>query len=318
MSSILITGVTGFTGSYLAKHIARTMKNANIVGVSRYAPSKECDYEFIKCDLLDSTRIKEIVKNVKPEYVFHLAGLTKSDDPRAFYEVNVLGTINLLDGLKIIKEEVDPKVLVVGSSAEYGVAKEDELPISETNPLRPVSYYGISKVSEDLIGFQYYHKYGLKIVRARPFNLVGPGQSSDFVCGAFVKQIVEIEKRSVEAEMFVGNLGAKRDFVDVRDVVKAYVRLMSLEKYGDVYNIGSGKCYSIREALNILLSMVDVDVQVKQKSAVVGEHGVSIQVSDVSKIKRDVGWEPEISFEESLEDMLNYERKILERQMASK
>jgi len=318
MSSILITGVTGFTGSYLAKHIARTMKNANIVGVSRYAPSKECDYEFIKCDLLDSTRIKEIVKNVKPEYVFHLAGLTTSNDPKALYEVNVLGTINLLDGLKIIKEEIDPKTLVVGSSAEYGVAKKDEMPISETNPLRPITYYGISKVSEDLLGFQYYHSYDLKIIRARPFNLVGPGQSSDFVCGAFVKQIVEIEQKSVKPEIFVGNLGAKRDFIDVRDVVKAYVRLMSLEKYGDVYNIGSGKCYSIKEVLNTLLNMVDVEVQIKQKPNVIKGHEVPIQVSDVSKIKRDVGWEPEISFEKSLEDMLNYERKILERQMANR
>lgn len=313
MSSILITGVTGFTGSYLAKHIARTMKNANIVGVSRYALSKECDYEFVECNLLNSTRIKEIVKNVKPEYVFHLAGLTTSNDPEALYEVNVLGTINLLDGLKIIKEKIDPKTLVVGSSAEYGVAKQDELPISETNPLRPITYYGISKVSEDLLGFQYYHNYNLRIVRARPFNLVGPGQSPDFVCGAFVKQIVEIEQKSAEAEIVVGNLEAKRDFIDVRDVVKAYVKLMSLEKYGDVYNIGSGKCYSIEEALNILLNMVDVEIQIKQKPDVITEHEIPIQVSDVSKIKRDVGWEPEISFEKSLEDMLNYERKILER-----
>jgi len=313
MSSILITGVTGFTGTYLVKHIAKTMKNANIVGVGRHAPSKECDYEFIECNLLNSTPIKEIVRKVKPEYVFHLAGLTANSDLKALYEINVLGTKNLLDGLKIIKEKIDPKILVVGSSAEYGVAKQDELPISETNPLRPVSNYGISKVSEDLLGFQYYHNYDLKIIRARPFNLVGPGQSPDFVCGAFVKQIVKIEQGNMKPEIFVGNLEPKRDFIDVRDVVKAYWKLISLEKYGDVYNIGSGKCYSIKEALNILLNMVDVEIQIKQKPNVIREHEIPIQVSDISKIKGDVGWEPEISFEKSLEDMLNYERKILER-----
>jgi len=176
-----------------------------------------------------------------------------------------------------------------------------------------VGNYGISKVLEDLLGFQYYHNYDLKIIRARPFNLVGPGQSPDFVCGSFVKQIVEIEQRGGKPEIFVGNLEPKRDFVDVRDVVKAYWKLMSLEKYGDVYNIGSGKCYSIKEALNILLNMVDVEIQIEQKPNVIREHEIPIQVSDVSKIKGDVGWEPEISFEKSLEDMLNYERKILER-----
>jgi len=314
MSSILITGVTGFTGSYLAKHIARTMKNANIAGVGRHAPSKECahDYEFIECDLLNSTRIKEIVRNVNPEYVFHLAGLTTSNDLKALYEINGLGTMNLLDGLKIIKEKIEPKIVVVGSSAEYGFAKQDELPISETNPLRPVSNYGISKVSEDLLGFQYYYNYGLKIIRARPFNLVGPGQSPDFVCGAFVKQVVKIEQGSMKPKIFVGDLEPKRDFVDVRDVAQAYWNLMSLEKYGEVYNIGSGKCYSIKEALNILLDMVDVEIEVKQKPDVIREQEIPIQVSDISKIKGEVSWEPEISFEKSLEDMLNHERKTLD------
>jgi len=306
---ILITGITGFTGSYLAGYISKAKKDVDIVGVGRHTPSKGCDYEFIRCDLLNSKRVEDIVKNLKPDYVFHLAGLTASDDLKALCDVNVIGTSNLLNGLRIIKEKNCPTILIIGSCAEYGDVKQDELPISETNPLRPITSYGISKVSEDFLGFQYFYNYDMKIIRVRPFNLLGPGQPPHFVCSSLVKQIVKAKQEDAKHEILVGNLESRRDFIDVRDVVKAYWKLMSTEKYGEVYNIGSGKCYSIKETLDILLDMENFEVPIKQESSRIREHDIPIQVSDISKIKREVNWKPKIPFEKSLEDMLDYEKK---------
>lgn len=308
MPNILITGITGFTGFYLVKYLEEIKKNVNIIGIGRHAPNKEYNYEFIKCNLLNSDNIKDIVKEVKPDYVFHLAGLTRSNNLKLLYAVNVIGSINLLEALKAIKELLDPKILIVGSSAEYGIVKENELPISENNHLRPITHYGVSKVSQDLLGYQYYANYGLKIIRVRPFNLIGSGQSTDFVCSAFAKQISKIEKGNQKPELFVGNLEPKRDFIDVRDAVKAYWKVLQTENYGEVYNIGSGKSYSIKKALDILLSMTNRNIVVKTDINKLKKSDVPNQVSDISKIKREVGWEPEKSLEKSLKDMLDYER----------
>lgn len=306
MLNILITGITGFTGFYLREYVAEIKKNANIVGVDKHTPTKEHNFEFIKCDLLDLDNIKNIVKEVKPDYVFHLAGLMKSNNLELLYNVNVFGTINLLEGLKVIKEQVDPKILIVGSSAEYGVVKKNELPISENTPLRPITHYGVSKVAQDLLGYKYYVDYGLKIIRVRPFNLIGPGQSTDFVCSAFAKQISKITKGNVKPEMFVGDLEPKRDFIDVRDAVKAYWKVLQTENYGEVYNIGSGKSYSMKEVLEILLSMTNRNIVVKTDAEKLKKTDVPNQVSDIGKIKGDTGWEPEISFEKSLSDIFKY------------
>jgi len=310
---ILITGVTGFTGSYLAEYITKIEKNAHIFGIGRHTPRKKGNYEFVECDLLDSKRVEETVKSVEPEYVFHLAGLTISNDFKALYEVNVIGTLNLLNALRIIKERSCPTTLVVGSSAEYGDVRRDEIPISERNPLRPVTSYGISKVSEDFLGFLYHRNYDMKIIRVRPFNLIGPGQPPHFVCSSLVKQMVEAKQAKAKPEILVGNLESRRDFIDVRDIVKAYWKLMLSGKYGEVYNLGSGKCYSIKETLNILQDIENFQVPIKVESSLIRNRDVPIQVSDISKIKKDVNWKPETPFEKSLQDMLNYERKMLQQ-----
>ena len=308
MPNILITGITGFTGFYLVEYLEEIKKNVNIIGIGRHAPNNEYNYEFIKCNLLNSDNIKDIAKEVKPDYVFHLAGLTRSNNLKLLYDVNVIGSINLLEALKAIKELVNPKILIVGSSAEYGIVKENELPISESNHLRPITHYGVSKVSQDLLGYKYYANYDLKIIRVRPFNLIGSGQSADFVCSAFAKQINKIEKENIKPEMFVGNLEPKRDFIDVRDAVEAYWKVLQTGNYGEVYNIGSGRSHSIKKALNILLSMTNRNIVVKTDIKKLKKSDVPNQVSDISKIKRDIGWEPEISLEKSLKDMLDYER----------
>jgi len=304
----LITGIAGFTGYYLLKHLQEADPELVIFGIDISTPALVGNYKSIKADLLDWTKLSDLICQAEPTYIFHLAGLNFSDDPKLFYDINVIGTVNLLEAVRKNKDRIDPKLLIVGSSAEYGIVNEDELPISEGNPLRPISHYGVSKVAQDLLGFKYFKTYGLKVIRVRPFNLIGPGQSADFVCGALARQIVEVEKGAKEPEIRMGNLEPERDFIDVRDVVRAYLQLMSKGSYGEVYNIGSGKCYSIREVLEILLREADVEIAVKQDKTRMRQLDIPRQISNIGKVKTSTGWAPKISLQESLRDMLDYLR----------
>ena len=302
----LITGIAGFTGYHLFKHLQEVNPELVIVGIDTSTPAYTGNYEFIQADLLDCTGLLDLIGQVKPTYIFHLAGLNASDDPKLFYDINVMATVNLLEAVRKNKDRIDPKLLIAGSSAEYGIVNEEELPISEGNPLRPISHYGVSKVAQDLLGFQYFKTYGLKVIRVRPFNLIGPGQSADFVCGALARQIVEVKKGVREPEILVGNLEPERDFIDVRDVVRAYLQLMTAGQDGEVYNIGSGKCYSIREVLEILLREAGVEIAVKQDKKRMRRSDILRHVSNIDKIRNETGWTPKVSVEESLQGMLGW------------
>ncbi|MBA7599651.1 GDP-6-deoxy-D-mannose reductase [subsurface metagenome] len=191
----------------------------------------------------------------------------------------------------------------------YGVVAEKDLPISEEQPLRPISPYAASKAAADLIGYQYYQSYKLNIIRTRVFNHIGPRQRETFVCASFAKQIAEIEKRLKEPVIHVGNLDAKRDFSNVRDIVKAYWLVTEYCDPGEVYNICSGKSYSIKEVLDILLSYAKVKIAIKQDPARMRASDVPILVGDSTKFRKQTGWKPEITFEKTLKDTLDYWRK---------
>lgn len=302
---VLITGIAGFTGYHLFKHLQEVNPELAIFGIDISAPAYGGNYEFIEADLLDCDGLLDLIRQVKPTHMFHLAGLNFSNDSKLFYEINIMGTVNLLEAVRKNRDRIDPKVLIVGSSAEYGGVDEDELSISEENPLQPISHYGVSKVAQDLLGFQYYYNSGLKVIRVRPFNLIGPGQSADFVCGALAKQIIEVVKGIRTPEIWVGNLEPERDFIDVRDVVRAYWQLMSAGSYGEVYNVGSGRYYSIREVLEILLREVGVKIVVKRDRKRMRQSDIPRQISNIDKIRNETGWTPKISLEESLRDILS-------------
>mgnify|MGYP001035982342 CR=1 FL=1 len=304
----LITGISGFTGYHLFKHLQEADPELSILGIDISAPSYAGNYEFLQADLLDYDRLLDLIRKVKPTHIFHLAGLNFSDDPKLFYDINVMGTMNLLEAVRKNRDRVDPKMLIVGSSAEYGIVNEDELPISEKNPLRPISHYGVSKVAQDLLGFQYFKTYGLKVIRVRPFNLIGPGQSAGFVCGALAKQIVEVEKGARKPEILVGNLEPERDFVDVRDVVRAYWRLMQAGSEGEVYNVGSGRSHSIRQVLQILIREARVDIEPQQDVKRMRQSDIPRQIGNIEKIRSELDWVPQIPPERSLRDMLDYFR----------
>jgi GDP-4-dehydro-6-deoxy-D-mannose reductase len=217
---------------------------------------------------------------------------------------NIRGQLNLLEGL--VRLGLSPKTLIVGSGEEYGMVRPEELPIKETNPLRPYSPYAVSKVTQDLMGYQYFISHRLPIIRVRPFNHIGPRQSEGFVAADFAKQIAEVKAGLRPAVIKVGNLEARRDFTDVRDMVRAYYLALLKGEPGEVYNIGSGVAHSIEELLQALLEESAMKLKVEKDPELMRPSDVPVVVSDATKFRERTTWTPTIGFRESLSDILNW------------
>jgi len=314
MKRALITGVAGFVGSHLAEYLLE--EGMEVYGITRWR-SKLDNIEHIKkeihlinADMRDSHSLERAVKESRPDYVFHLAA--QSFVPMSWWapadtvETNVIGAIHLFEAIR--KSDVDAKIQVAGSSEEYGMVYPNELPIKETNPLRPLSPYGVSKVAEDKLAYQYYKSYGLKVVTTRAFNHTGPRRGEVFVTSNFAKQIAEIEKGK-EPILYVGNLNARRDFTDVRDMVRAYRLALEKCEFGEVYNICSGKTRTIQEVLNLVLSMTSTNIEIRQDQSRMRPSDVEVLQGDYSKFNKQTGWKPTIPFERTMEDLLNYWRE---------
>jgi len=311
----LITGIAGFVGSHLAELLLS--KGYEVSGLSR-ARSKMDHIESIKsklhlydADLLDSHSLYTTINKIKPDYIFHLAAQsfvpTSWGSAAVTLEVNIIGCARLFEAVRQVG--IDPVIQIACSSEEYGMVYENEVPITENNPLRPLSPYAVSKLGMDYLGYQYYESYKMRIIRTRGFNHTGPRRGDTFAESTFAKQIALIEKGKQEPVIYVGNLEAKRDYTDVRDMVRAY--LLSVEKCdpGDVYNIATGTAIEIKGVLDLLLSMSKVKVEVKQDPARMRPSDVPILIGDSSKFQKKTGWKPEIPFEKTAEDLLNYWRE---------
>jgi len=315
MKRALITGITGFVGSHLAEYLLS--EGIEVYGTVRWR-SKTENIDHIKhrlklkeADMRDGHSLELVIKEVEPDYVFHLAAQSfvpmSWRAPADTLETNIIGTAHLLEAIR--KSDCDPVIQVAGSSEEYGLVYPDEVPIKETNPLRPLSPYGVSKVAEDRLAHQYYRSYGLKTVITRAFNHEGPRRGDVFVTSNFSKQVAEIEKGKREPVIYVGNLNAQRDFSDVRDIVRAYWLAVTKCEYGEVYNICSGKARKIQSVLDLLLSLSKVkNIEVKQDPTRMRPSDVEVLHGDYSKFKEKTGWKPEIPFEKTMEDLLSYWR----------
>jgi GDP-4-dehydro-6-deoxy-D-mannose reductase len=252
-----------------------------------------------------------IISEVPPDKIFHLAAQsfvpTSWHAPAETLTTNIIGELNIFESVR--RAGINPRIQIAGSSEEYGLVYENELPIKEANPLRPLSPYGVSKVGQDLLAYQYYMSYKLNVVRTRGFNHTGPRRGAVFVCSDFARQIARIEKGLQPPLIRVGNLEARRDFTDVRDMVRAY--WLSLEKCrpGEVYNICSGRSYKISKVLDMLLGMAEKKIEVKADEKKFRPSDVSVLLGDSSRFRKETGWEPEISFEKTLKDILNYWRE---------
>lgn len=314
---VLITGITGFAGSHLADHILEYHPDVKIFGLVRWRSRMENilhlqdKITLFEADLKDIVSLKKCLVDIKPDRIFHLAAQsfvpTSWKLPAETFAINAIGQINLFEAVLSLK--LSPKIHVAGSSEEYGQVNSDEIPMKETNPLRPLSPYAVSKVAQDLLAWQYFKSYGLKTVRTRGFNHTGPRRGEVFICSNFAKQIAEIEKGKHEPILYVGNLEAKRDFTDVRDVVRAYWLCLERGEEGEVYNVGTGKTCSMKEVLDILLSLSKVKVKIEVDPIRLRPSDVPVLLSDPSKLRKLSGWEPKIPFKQSLEDLLNYWRE---------
>ncbi|MBP1766689.1 MAG: NAD-dependent epimerase/dehydratase [Candidatus Aminicenantes bacterium] len=314
---VLITGITGFAGSHLAEFLIANHPDVKVFGIVRWRSRMENilpirdNIELCEADLKDMVSLQACLAHVRPDRIFHLAAQsfvpTSWKCPGETFAINATGQINLFESLLSLKQS--PLVQVAGSSEEYGRVFPDEIPMKETNPLRPLSPYAVSKVAQDLLGYQYFQSYGLPIVRTRGFNHTGPRRGEVFVTSSLAKQIAAIEKGVKEPVIQVGNLDAKRDFSDVRDIVEAY--WLSLEKGepGEVYNIGSGVSRPIREVLDILLSLSKVNVRVEVDPQRLRPSDVPILLADSSKFVARTGWKPRFSFRQTLSDLLDYWRR---------
>ncbi len=339
---ILITGITGFAGSHLAEYLlnkervevygicrwrskmdnledlaGRGQLNPNPIEVNITNPRMFAEHmrpgkvNLLQGDITDPSSLRMALELVDPDRIFHLAAQsyvpTSWNAPAETFHVNAIGQINLFEAIRQVG--MDPLIHIAGSSEEYGLVFPNEVPIKETNPLRPLSPYAVSKVTQELLAFQYHHSYGLKTIVTRGFNHTGPRHGEVLSCSTFSKQIAQIEEGLREPVLWVGNLEARRDFSDVRDTVRG--SWLALEKCvpGEAYNIGSGVARTIESVLDLLLSMSKTQIEVRQDPGRMRPSDVMLLWADYSKFHEATGWEPAIPFEVTMADLLQYWRR---------
>lgn len=311
MNRCLITGCGGFIGSYLAELLLEI--GLNVYGTV-HQESGNIEHlkdrlTVLRCDILDKDRVESVVREVNPNFVFHLAAqslvMPSWQDPEKTFKINILGTFYLLDSIR--KAAIDPVIEVTCSSAEYGFSNDDEIPIKETKRFRPASPYGVSKVTEDMLAYLYWQTYGMKIIRVRPFFVVGPRKETD-VCSDFARGIAEIEAGRRNS-LSIGNLEAVRDFVDVRDTVRAMWLLIEKGAPGEVYNICSGKGYKIEDILDKLICLSSQPIQIYHDPNLMRPSDEPVIIGDNSKLC-GLSWKQRVPIERTLSDMLDYWRKI--------
>jgi GDP-4-dehydro-6-deoxy-D-mannose reductase len=313
---LLITGITGFVGSYMAEHALA--QGVEVFGSIRWrSKTDNIDHlrskvTLIESDLRDLSSVRALLEVANPTHVIHLAAQSfvhaSWKTPAETLTTNILAQVNLLEGLRGLK--MSPRFLVVGSSEEYGHVEDDELPIKETNPLRPLSPYAVSKVGQDLMGYQYWKSYGMLIIRSRAFNHEGPRRGDVFVTSNFARQIAEIEAGLRDPVILVGDLTPRRDYSDVRDIVRGYWTLLERGEPGEVYNLCSGRSWSIQQVLDFLLEQSRVkDIKVQVEPSRLRPSDVMVLEGDPSKVEKATGWKVEIPFERTLKDLLAYWRQ---------
>lgn len=317
---VLITGVSGFVGSYLLDLLASKMAMYELYGIVRERSPLESishnldSIKLIHCDLINQSTVLNVIKEIEPNYIYHLAGESSVKlswgGALSMVNNNIIASLNILEALRT-QDHKETRILLACSSEEYGLVSEKNIPVKEETPLKPVSPYAVSKAAVDMFGFQYYLSYGIKVIRIRAFNHTGPRRAPVYALSNFAKQIAEIEKGTRERKVHVGNLSAIRDYTDVRDVVRGYEMAIEHCEPGDVYNLCSSKGYSIGNLLKVLIGLSNCQIDIVQDKERMRPVDLPIIVGDNSKLIRVTSWSPEIDIERTLEELLNYWRERL-------
>jgi len=302
----LITGATGFAGRHLAD--ALIAAGHHVEGLARHP--KDAPFPVHAVDLAQRIGIETALRSVRPDWIFHLAAFpnvgASFKDPAAAWRGNLTATQELYAAIH--RSGLRPRILHVSTCAVYGDLPPGLSTITEDAPLRPTSPYAVSKAAADLLAYQQMHNNGLDIVRVRPFNHIGPGQAADYAAANFARQIAAAERGGSTA--IVGkDLSPYRDFTDVRDMVRAYIRLLEVGRKGEVYNAGSGQMYQIRDVMNRLRKLARVSTTVKEEGDPDRTGDTQKTAADTRKLRAETGWEPTIPLDQTLADILDHWRR---------
>lgn len=307
MKKALIIGAGGFVGGYLVDHLQKDCKWSVVITKKAEEDLSASNTEVFELDILDCQSVKRVLNKVRPDYIFHLAAqssvaLSWKDFPLTV-DINIKGCINILNAVHEL--DYKPRILLIGSGEEYGSASA-EIPIAEDAMPRPNNPYAVTKFCQNMVGTIYSKAYNLEIIMVRAFNHIGPRQSPVFVVADFCKQVAEIKKGLKNPIIYVGNLDVKRDFTDVRDVVRAYSLLIQNGKSGETYNVGSGKAVSIKSILEQIILLSDMSIEIKVDRDKYRPVETSMIEADISKLVECTNWKRKFTLEATLSDVLEY------------
>lgn len=312
----LIIGAAGFVGNYLIDTVQRELLCEVCATKLPHHKPWRTDIQILDLNILDKAAVSHCLHEVSPDYIFYLAAqssIAKSwANPTETVEINVKGSLNVLDAIRTLS--VVPRVLIVGSGEEYGAIPTSQVPICESAFLNPQNIYAASKACQNMMASVYASAYQLPLIMVRAFNHMGAGQSDTFVVSDFCHQVARIEAGLQEPVISVGNLQAKRDFTDVRDVVRAYMKLIQFGVPGETYNVGRGHAVTIRSILDLILSKSHAEIEVRVDPARLRPIDVPIIEPDLQKTYGATGWRAEIPLEDTIEDMLRYWREVCRKE----
>lgn len=313
MDRYLITGFSGFVGRHFLEYLSASGRPADLLGIDLSCPDFELGGEglgqvdFQEMDLLDREGFEKVLRDFQPNYILHLASYSSVafswENPIKSFQNNTNIFLNMLEAVR----SVDPRIriLSIGSSEEYGDLPQGQSAFREQDSLHPISPYAVARVSQEMLTKVYVHGYGMDIVMTRSFNHIGPGQKETFAIASFAKRLVEMKKEGVVSpKLMTGDISLIRDFVDVRDVVRAYGELLKRGKKGEVYNICSGIGHSLADVIQQMGSILDVEIDTETDTGRIRPSDNKVIIGSYEKIKRDIGWAPEISLKKSLGDII--------------
>ncbi len=312
---LLITGFTGFVSQHFLELLNHEEPGSVVLGIDKNSPDfsfstySDLTITFKNIDLLDRSATDKVLDSFQPDYILHLASVSSVAQswhtPLDSFVNNTNIFLNLVEQIRISKSKC--RILSVGSSEEFGEVVEKELPLTEEHPLKPVSPYAVARVSQEMLSKIYADGFSLDIVMTRSFNHIGPGQKDVFVISSFAKQLVQLAKnKSTNKVITTGNLSIIRDFVDVRDVVKAYYLLLKKGRSGEVYNICSGKGIVLKDIISKMSELLGIRVETIVNQQLIRPNENKKVIGSCQKIKEELGWQPAINIEKSLTDIIQY------------